>query len=73
MGALKYSSGKDHTLMVQGSKNTKSKEKQIVKEKKPKLEIEDEGSKLTDEDSMKKVKKKGSESKCYYYRKGFHP
>ena len=33
--------------------------------KKPKSEIEDE-------DLMKKVKKKGRRSKCYYCRKGFH-
>ena len=38
------------------------KKKKIVKEKKPKSEIEDESSKPTDEDSMKKVKKKGSPS-----------
>ena len=36
MGVLKSSKGKDHALMVQGRKNAKSKEKQIVKEKKPK-------------------------------------
>ena len=41
MDALTYSKGKDHALIVQGSKNTKSKEKQIVKEKKPKLDNED--------------------------------
>ena len=61
MGALKYYKGKDHALMVQGrkyhflmvqgSKNTKSKEKKIVKKKNPKSEIEDESSKPTDEDS----------------------
>ena len=54
MGALKYSNGKYHALIFQGIKNTKSKEKQIVKEKKPKSEIEDEDSY---EDLMKKVKK----------------
>ena len=72
MGSLKYSKGKDHALMVQGSKNARSKEKQIVKEKKPKSEIEDESSKPTDEDLVKKVKKKGSTSKCYYWSKGFN-
>ena len=73
MGALKSSKSKDHALMVQGSKNTKSKEKQIVKEDNPKPKIEDESSKPTHEDSVKKVKKKGSASKFYYCRKGFHP
>ena len=63
MGVLNSSKGKDHALLVQGSKKFKSKEKQIVK--KPKSEIEDE-------DLMKKVKKKGSTSKCSYCRKGFH-
>ena len=43
-----------------------------MKEKKPKSEIEDDGLIPTDEDSMKKVKNKGSTSKCYYCRKGFH-
>ena len=71
MGALKNSKGKDHAIIVKN--NTKSKEKQIVKEKKPKLEIEDESSKPTDEDLVKKVKKKGRTSKCSYCRKGFHP
>ena len=66
MGSLISSNWKDHTLIVQGSKNARSKEKN------PKSEIEDEGSKPTDEDSMKKVKKKGSTSKFYYCRKGFH-
>ena len=56
MGALKYSKRKDHAFKVQGRKNTKSKENQIVKEKKPKLEIEDGNLKATDENSMKKVK-----------------
>ena len=42
-----------------------------MKEKKPKSDNEDESSKLTDEDSMKKVKKKGSTSKCSYCSKGF--
>ena len=63
MGVLNSSKGKDHALLVQGSKKFKSKEKQIVK--KPKSEIEDE-------DLMKKVKKKGSTSKCSYCRKGSH-
>ena len=72
MGALRYFKGKYHTLIVKGSNNIKSKEKQIVKEKKPKSVIEDEGSKPTDEDSMKKVEKKGSTSKCSYCSKGFH-
>ena len=49
MSALRISKGKDHALIVQGSKNAKSKEKQIVKEKKPKLDNEDESSKPTDE------------------------
>ena len=65
MSALKSSKVKDHALMVQGNKNARSKEKEIVKEKNLKSEIEDEGSKPTDEDSMKKVKKKGNTSKCY--------
>ena len=66
MGVLKSSKGKDHALMVQGSKNIKSKEKQIVKEKKPKSEIEDESLNPIDEDSVKKVKKKWNTSKCSY-------
>ena len=72
MGVIKYCNGKDYALMDQGSKNTKSKQKQIVKEKKPKLEIEDESLKPTNEDSIKKTKKKWSTSKCYYCSKGFH-
>ena len=40
---------------------------QIVKEKKQKSDAEDEGS-----NSMKKVRKKGSTSKCSYCRNGFH-
>ena len=67
MGVFNSSKGKDHALLVQGSKKFKSKEKQIVK--KPKSEIEDEDSY---EDLMKKVKKKGSTSKCSYCSKGFH-
>ena len=69
MGVLNSSKGKDRSLMVQGIKNVKSKEKQIVK--KPKSEIEDETLKPTDEDSVKKGKKKGSTSKCSYCRNGF--
>ena len=69
MGVLNSSKGKDHALMVQGSNNFKSKEKQIVK--KPKSEIKDESSKPTDEDSVKKGKRKGRKSKCYYCSKGF--
>ena len=72
MGALTYSKGNYHSLMVQGSKNARSKEKQIVKEKKPKSEIEDESLNPTDEDSVKKGKNKGRNSKCYYWNKGFH-
>ena len=72
MGALRISKGKDHALIVQGSKNARSKEKQIVKEKKPKLDNEDESSNPTDEGSMKKVKKKWSTSKCSYCSKIFH-
>ena len=71
MGALRISKGKDHALIVLGSKNSKSKEKQIVKEKKPKSGNEDEGSNPTDE-GLKKVNKKGRTSKCSYCRNGFH-
>ena len=67
MGVLNSSNVKDHSLLVQGSKKFKSKEKQIVK--KPKSESEDEDSY---EDLMKKAKKKGSTSKCSYCSKGFH-
>ena len=70
MGVLNSSKGKDHALMVQGNNNVKSKEKQIVK--KPKSEIEDDSLKPTDEDSVKKGKKKGRKSRCYYFSKGFH-
>ena len=73
MGALKYSKGKYHDLIVQGGNNTKSKEKKIVKEKKPKSDIGNESSNPTDEGSMKKVKKKGSTSKCFYSNKVFNP
>ena len=44
-----------------------------MKEKIPKSEIEDESSNPTDEDSMKKVKKKWSTDKCFYCSKRFHP
>ena len=71
MGSLKYFNGKDHSLMVQGINNTKSKEKKIVKEKKPKSKIEDKSLKPIDEDSVKKVKKKGITSKCYYFKNKF--
>ena len=73
MGALIYYKGKDHALMVQGRKNAISKEKQIVKEKKTELDNEDESSKPTYEGSMRKVKKKGSTSKCSYCSKVFRP
>ena len=72
MGFLISYNGNYHSLIVQGIKNIQSKEKKIVKEKKPKLEIEDESLKPTDEDSIKKSKKKGSTSKCSYCSKGFH-
>ena len=70
MGSLKSSNGKDHALIVQGSKDIK---KKIVKEKKPKPDIKDENLNPTDEGSMNKVKKEGSTSKCYYYRNGLYP
>ena len=70
MGSLISFKGNDHALIVQGSKDIK---KKIVKEKKPKSNNEDESSKPIDEGSMKKVKKKGSTSKCSYFRKGFDP
>ena len=66
MGDLRYSKRKDHALIVQGRNDAISKEKKIVKEKKPKLDNEDESLKPTDEGSMKKVKKKGITYKCYY-------
>ena len=72
MGSLIISKGKDHSLIVQGSKNAKSKEKQIMKEKKPRSDNEDERSNLTDEVSMKKFKKKGITYKCSYCSKGFN-
>ena len=72
MGVIRYSKGKYNSLMVQGIKNTKYKENKIVKDKKPKSVIEDESLKPTYEDSMKKVKKKGRTSKCYYCSKEFH-
>ena len=43
-----------------------------MKEKKPKLDNEDESSKPTDEGSMKKVKKKGITYKRSYCNKEFH-
>ena len=58
MGSLTSSRGKDHALIFQGSKNVKSKEKQIVKDKKPKSDTEDESLKPNDEGSINKVKKK---------------
>ena len=67
MGVLNSPKSKNHALLVQGKKNVKSKEKQIVKKSKSKIEDED-----SYEDLMKKVKKKGSTSKCYYCRKGFN-
>ena len=72
MGALRISDGKDHALIVQGSNNANSKEKKLVKEKKPRSGNEYGRSNLTDEGSMKKFKKKGSTSKFYYCRNGFH-
>ena len=72
MDDIRFSNGKDHALIVQGRNNTKFKEKKIVKQKKPKSEIEDESLKPTDEDSMKKVKNKGITSKFLYCNKGFH-
>ena len=43
MGTFKITNNKDHKLIFQGSKNAKSKEKKIVKEKKPKSDDENEG------------------------------
>ena len=59
MGTLKTS--KDHALAALGSKNLKSKGKLNVKEKKTKLDFEDEGCNSTDEGSnfKKKGNKKG--------------
>ena len=54
MGALRSSKRNHHALIVQESKNSKSKEKQIVKEKNPKSDNEDESLKPIDEGSMKK-------------------
>ena len=48
MGDIIYSKGKYHAIIVKGIKNAILKEKKIVKEKKPKSEIEDERSKPTD-------------------------
>ena len=39
MGALIYSKGKDSSLIVQGRKNTKPKENQIVKKKEAKVKF----------------------------------
>ena len=72
MGALRSSKGKDNALIFQGINNARSKDKQMVKEKKPKSNNEDERSNLIDEGSMKKFKKKGSTFKCYYYSNGFN-
>ena len=58
MGALRISKGKYQALIFQGLNNFKSKEKKIVKYKKPKSDNEDERSNLTGEGSMKKSKKK---------------
>ena len=69
MGAIRISNGKDHALIVQGSKNSNSKEKKIVKGKKPKSNNEDESSRPIDDSSVKKFKKKGSTSKCSYCNK----
>ena len=44
-----------------------------MKEKKPNSDNEDESLKPTDEGSMKKFKKKGSEFKCFYCINIFHP
>ena len=73
IGTLRTSNREDHALIVKGSKNSKSKEKKIVKEKKPNTDSEDASLNPTDEGSMKKVKKKGSTSKCYYCSKRFNP
>ena len=70
MGAIKYSKRKDHALIFQGIKNTKSKEKQIVKEKKPKSKIEDESSKPIDEDSMKKINNKRDHIQVLLFQQG---
>ena len=43
-----------------------------MKEKKPKSDNEDEGSNPIDKGSMKKLKKKGTTSKCSYCSKGIH-
>ena len=70
MSFLNSSKEKDHSLLVQVNKNVKSKEKKIVK--KPKLEIEEDSLKPTDEESVKMGKKKGRTHKCYYCIKVFH-
>ena len=61
MCVLNSSKVKYYSLLVQVKNNVKSKEKQIVK--KPKSKVEDEDSY---EDLMKKDKKKGSTYKCCY-------
>ena len=66
MSAIIIYKGKDNALIFQVSNNSKSKEKQIVKEKKPNSDNEDERSNLTHEGWMKKVKKKGISSNCSY-------
>ena len=71
MSSLRIYKGKDHALIFQGTKNVKSKEKQIVKYKKPKSGTEDESLEPIDEVSMKKFKKKWSTSKYSYCKKGF--
>ena len=59
MGSLRISKGKDNSLLVQGSNNARSKEKQKVKEKNSKSDNEDEITKRTDEGSMNKFNKEG--------------
>ena len=69
MGVLNYSKEKDHSLLVQGSKKFKSKEKQIVK--KPKSEIEDDSSKPTDEDSVTEGLEEREQIQVLLLKKGF--
>ena len=66
MEYIRISKGKDDAIIFKLIKNENSKEKQIVKEKKPKSDNEDERSNLTDEGSMKKVNKKWVTYKCSY-------
>ena len=73
MSYLRYSKVRCHASIVQRRKNSRSKEKKIVNEKKPESEVEDKGSKPIDKYSMKKVKKKERTSKCSYCSKVFHP